>query len=106
MIGPRRRYLHANVQSPFNRNLDLTAVHPVVRTNPVTGKKAIFVNRSFTKHIVGVTPFESELILNFLYSILVNNHDVQARVRWEQNDLAIWDNRNTYHSATFDFAEE
>jgi alpha-ketoglutarate-dependent taurine dioxygenase len=79
---------YIRLQSPFNQNQDLTAVHPVVRTNPVTGKKAIFVNRSFTKSIVGLTPFESDLILKFLYSILVNNHDIQARIRWEENDLA------------------
>jgi len=92
--------------SPFNRNLDLTAVHPVVRTNPVTGNKAIFVNRNFTKRIVGVTPFESNAILDFLFQLLLNNHDLQTRVRWSRNDLAIWDNRSVYHSASFDFAGE
>lgn len=42
-------------QSPFNTNQDLTAIHPVVRTNPVTGKKTVFVNREFTQRIVGLT---------------------------------------------------
>ena len=41
--------------SPFNKNQDLTAIHPVVRINPATGRKSIFVNHNFTKSIVGLT---------------------------------------------------
>jgi len=89
--------------SPFNQNQDLLAVHPVVRTNPATGKKAVFVNRAFTKSIVGLTPFESKNILDFLFDLLNNNHDLQARVRWELHDLAFWDNRGVLHNASYDF---
>lgn len=56
------------------------------------------MNRSFTKRIVGLTPFESDLFLDFLFKALTQNHDLQARVRWSLQDLAIWDNRSVYVS--------
>ena len=70
--------------SPANVGAHLEAVHPVVRTNPVTGWKSIFVNPAHTKRIVGVTKDESDLILNYLYSLVHLNHDLQVRFRWEK----------------------
>ncbi|KAG8688643.1 hypothetical protein FRC09_012804, partial [Ceratobasidium sp. 395] len=89
--------------SPGNFGDALEAVHPVVRTNPVTGWKCVFVNPEFTKRIIGVTRDESDTILNYLFSLIQQNHDLQVRFKWNKNDIAIWDNRSVYHTATFDY---
>ncbi|AAW42644.1 hypothetical protein CNBC0390 [Cryptococcus deneoformans B-3501A] len=88
--------------APENVGQHLSAVHPVIRTNPVTGWKGLFVNRVFTKKINELTPHESDRLLGFLYEHIDGNHDLQVRFRWEENNLAIWDNRCTFHSATYD----
>ncbi|KAM0321564.1 hypothetical protein ACHAQA_010054 [Verticillium albo-atrum] len=91
--------------SPLNQGAGLTAVHPIVRTNPVTGWKSVYVNKGFTKRINGVTRDESDVLLAYLFNLLTQNHDAQVRFKWRQNDLAIWDNRSTWHCATYDYAE-
>ena len=82
-----------------------SAVHPVIRTHPETGRKAIFVNPTFTSHIVGVPPAEGEAILEFLYA-----HSVQSeflcRRRWSEGDVGWWDNRCTMHYAVADYGDE
>ncbi|WOO84195.1 Putative alpha-ketoglutarate-dependent sulfonate dioxygenase [Vanrija pseudolonga] len=88
--------------SPQNIGQDLETIHPVVRTNPVTGWKGLFVNRGFTKRIVELSPSESDAILEFLFDHVAANHDIQVRFRWEENSLAIWDNRSSFHAATQD----
>lgn len=55
--------------SPLNYGPELEAVHPVIRTNPVTGWKGIFVNKGFTKRINGVTRDESDVLLSYIYSV-------------------------------------
>lgn len=89
---------------PDNSTQDLVAVHPVIATHPVTGWKVLYVNRSYTKHINGVTQEESTHLLEYLYRIISDNHDVQARYRWDPNGVAIWDNRSTAHCATNDYS--
>ncbi|KAK4046182.1 hypothetical protein OIO90_006623 [Microbotryomycetes sp. JL221] len=89
--------------SPLNYGPELESVHPIVRVNPVTGWKGLFVNKAFTKRINGVTRDESDMILNYIYSLVTENHDLQVRFRWEKNSMAIWDNRSTWHCATYDY---
>ncbi|KAJ3920380.1 hypothetical protein F5877DRAFT_38248 [Lentinula edodes] len=89
--------------SPENGDTGLVAVHPVIRTNPVTGLKSLFVNKSFTKRIVELSPDESDNILEYLFRHVSENHDFQVRYKWKVNDLAIWDNRSTFHTATHDY---
>ena len=91
--------------SPLNQGTSLCAEHPVIRTNPVTGWKSVFVNKGFTKRINGVTKDESDMLLNYLVNLVTQNHDAQVRYRWGKNDLAIWDNRCTWHCATYDYVE-
>jgi alpha-ketoglutarate-dependent taurine dioxygenase len=88
--------------SPDNRGDTLEAIHPVIRTNPVTGWKGLFVNKEFTKRINELTPDESDAILEYLFEHVSANHDLQVRFRWEKDNLAIWDNRSSFHAATYD----
>ena len=79
-----------------------TAEHPIARTHPVTGRKALFVNSMFTQCIVGLPPAESRAILAFLYEHLARP-DFQCRFRWRANSVAMWDNRCTQHHAIWDY---
>ena len=72
-------------------------VHPIVRKHPVTGAEALYVNRQFTRRIVGLKKEESDTILEFLYSHIERAGDCQARVRWEPGTVVLWDNRITAH---------
>lgn len=78
-------------------------LHPVVRVNPATGWKSVYVNPGFTRRIVGVPKSESDAVLALLFRQISENPDFQVRFKWEPNSIAIWDNRVVTHSATFDF---
>ena len=78
-------------------------VHPVVRTHPATGRRALFVNRSFTTRLLGVTKIEGEHLLEMLLRH-AEQSSFQVRFRWRQNSIAMWDNRCTQHFAASDFA--
>ncbi|KAK1759184.1 hypothetical protein QBC47DRAFT_293151 [Echria macrotheca] len=77
--------------------------HPIIRTHPATGEKAIYVNPQFTRDIVGLKKEESDAILKFLYDHLAYGADFQARVKWEEGTVVVWDNRVTQHSALIDW---
>jgi alpha-ketoglutarate-dependent taurine dioxygenase len=75
-------------------------VHPIVRTNPVTGWKSLFAIGHHFKEINGLTKDESRNLEEWFTKPLLENHDLQLRHRWTNvNDLAIWDNRSVYHAA-------
>lgn len=78
------------------------AVHPVARTHPETGRKALYVNRTFTTRINELRDAESEAILSFLFDHS-EQIDFQIRYRWAANDVAFWDNRCTMHHAIWDY---
>ena len=81
------------------------ADHPIVRIHPETGRRALFVNRTFTTKINGLSPDESSTILNLLFDQAENiNH--QIRFRWSINDMAFWDNRCCMHRAIWDYWPE
>ncbi|CAG8953625.1 hypothetical protein HYFRA_00010084 [Hymenoscyphus fraxineus] len=90
--------------NPLNVGTELSTEHPVVRTNPVTGWKTVFAVGHHVEHINGLTERESSHLLNEFLRMITENHDLQCRFKWNnQNDLAIWDNRSTYHAATYDY---
>ena len=82
-----------------------TAVHPVVRTHPESGRKSLFVNPGNTSHLIGLRPKESRHLLDFLHKHCTQTEFV-FRHRWEKNDLLIWDNRCTMHYAIVDYVED
>jgi taurine dioxygenase len=78
------------------------STHPVVRTHPVTGKKSLFVNASYTTRIVEAPKEESDAILGYLYAHCANPN-FHVRFRWRPNSVAFWDNRCTQHLAVWDY---
>lgn len=81
------------------------AEHPVFRTHPETGRKALFVNRIFTSQIVQLKKAESDAVLQFLFRH-VERPEFQYRFSWRPNSVAMWDNRSAQHCAIWDYYPE
>ncbi|KAJ9151209.1 TauD-domain-containing protein [Pleurostoma richardsiae] len=93
--------------APENIGEVLEAIHPVIRTNPVTGWKSVFAVGHHVQRIHGLSEQESKHFLSWFVQLIVENHDLQVRYRWKDvNDVAIWDNRSVYHAATPDYVYE
>jgi len=78
------------------------AEHPIVRTHPVTGRKALFVNRGFTTRIKGLSKLESDALLEMLWRH-AETPEFHCRFRWQPNSIAFWDNRCVQHHAMWDY---
>jgi taurine dioxygenase len=78
------------------------AEHPIVRTHPVTGRQALYVNRGFTVRIPQLRPHESEALLEMLYRH-IETPEFQCRFAWQPGSVAFWDNRSAQHHAMFDY---
>jgi taurine dioxygenase len=101
--GMRKRGVDENVIADFEKKYPVTR-HPVVRTHPVSGRKCIYVNRIFTKQIVGLDKEQSDALLEKLYR-QASIPEVQVRFRWEPGSVAFWDNRSTQHYAVSDYGD-
>ena len=80
------------------------SVHPVVRVHEATGRKALFVNTNYTRHIVGLPDDESERLLFRLFGH-ATRLEFTYRHRWQRDDLVLWDNRSVMHYAIGDYDE-
>ena len=78
------------------------AIHPVVITHPLSGRRGLYVNPQFTTHIEGLSGSESTALLNMIYDHC-QKPEFQCRVRWGVGDITIWDNRATWHKAINDY---
>lgn len=101
-----RRYAELQQRSPWRPDLSAEQVaqvppvqHPVVRTHPETGRKALFVSEHFTTRIVGLTQDESDALLAALFAHSTKS-DFVYRHRWQPHDMVFWDNRSVVHLAT------
>ncbi len=78
------------------------SVHPVLITHPVTGRKALYVNDTFTVKFEGWTEEESKPLLDYLYAHAVQP-EFTCRFKWRKGSIAFWDNRCTWHKALNDY---
>lgn len=98
---PAYRGLYANLGVADKASYP-RAEHPVVRTHPDTGRKALYVNAGFTTRLLGVPSDESAGVLRYLFQHM-ENPLFQCRFRWRPGSLAFWDNRCTQHRAMWDY---
>ena len=80
-----------------------TAIHPLVRTHPVTGKQGLYINRMFARRFEGMSEAESRPLIEFLDRHM-SRIEFTFRHRWQDGDLVFWDNRFTLHYPINDFS--
>jgi taurine dioxygenase len=83
-------------------NMNKRHLHPMVKTHPVSGRKALYISPTYTTHIDGIEPAESDAILAYLHAHCQHVKFVH-RHRWQVGDLMIWDNRSVIHHAILDY---
>jgi taurine dioxygenase len=83
------------------RKRTLASEHPIVRVHPETGERVLFVSPSFLKSVAGLSPRESQVLLEFLWEHVVRP-EFTVRFHWEPGSVAFWDNRATAHLAPRD----
>ncbi|HWI25709.1 MAG TPA: TauD/TfdA family dioxygenase [Stellaceae bacterium] len=83
-------------------NDDFVAEHPVVRTHPETGRKALYVNIGHTVRFAGMTEEESTPILTYLFEHQTRP-EFTCRFSWKAGSLAFWDNRAAQHNPVNDY---
>jgi taurine dioxygenase len=93
----------ASVRRAEDKSEKVEHVHPVIRTHPETGRKCLFVNRSFTQRFDGWTREESLPLLDYLWAHGARP-EFTVRWRWQAGDAALWDNRCVLHNAINDYA--
>jgi taurine dioxygenase len=87
---------------PKEAKQDYVAEHPVVRTHPETGRRALYVNVAHTVRFSGMTEAESAPLLEFLYRHQTRP-EFTCRFRWAPGSIAFWDNRAAQHNPVNDY---
>ena len=90
------------IKSDGTDKSDFTAEHPVVRTHPETGRKALYVNPGHTVRFAGWTEEESKSLLEFLYKTQ-QLPEYTCRFSWQPGSIALWDNRCAQHNPVNDY---
>ncbi|WWC90248.1 uncharacterized protein L201_005181 [Kwoniella dendrophila CBS 6074] len=102
----RSAHSYKDENNPDADRKPVERTHPLVRTHPVTGWKALWINQAMTARIEGFDKAESDAILNYLYGVYERSTDIQLRWHWTPGTSAIWDNRTTIHTVSYDYDGE
>ena len=99
------KYAELQKRSPWRPNLSAEqiaevkpVVHPIIRTHPETGRKALFVSEHFTTRVIGLPEDESRDLLQALFEHSVRDEHIYRHI-WREHDLVFWDNRSLMHLA-------
>lgn len=92
-------YRYPERLSDAQRAANPDVVHPVIRTHPFSGRRAIFINPSFTGPILGLPPAESDDLKQRVFTHCLQDRFL-LRYQWHNGDLVMWDNAAVIHSAT------
>ncbi len=103
-FAPRETAKPGSVYNERVKRRALASEHPLVTVHAETGERVLFVSPSFLKSIVGLTPRESQKILEILWEH-VTRPEYTVRFKWNEGDIAFWDNRSTVHLAPRDIFE-
>jgi taurine dioxygenase len=93
--------LHSTARLPFLQPA-LSAVHPAVIRDPVTGRKILYVNANYSERILGMSETESNSLLEMLFAH-INTPEYHVRLRWRPGVMAVWEERATQHRGVADF---
>jgi taurine dioxygenase len=93
--------LHGTTRTPFLQQSP-SAAHPAVIRDPVTGRKALYVNSNYSERVLGMSQRESDALLSMLFDH-VNTPEFHVRLRWRPGLVAVWDERITQHRGVADF---
>ena len=93
--------MHSTLRTPFVRQTS-QAVHPAVIRDPVTGKKCIFVNATYSEKFLGVNERENDYLMLYLAEH-VNQPEFHCTMTWKTGAMAVWENRVTQHRAVDSF---
>jgi len=96
-----REHLGEEIAAQVRELVGDGATHPLVRTHPSTGRRALYFARGFAASLVGVTPEESAVLIPYIDS-LAARPGLQCRWRWQEGDVVMWDERATQHSGAAD----
>ncbi len=89
-------FLRAGYKEEYDPEERPGALHPLIRTHPETGRKSLFLGRRRNAHIMGMTPAESDALLDELWAFAVRPEFVWTQ-KWQPQDVLIWDNRCVLH---------
>lgn len=94
---------YATKTGGIERKEYVDSIHPLVRYHPVLKRKGLFINKAFSRRILGLKTEESDNLLIFLLNHIESCLDAHVRMNWDANTVVVWDNRRVLHTSTNDW---
>ena len=91
------------LEGGVERKTAVESIHPLVRYHPVLKRKSLYINKTFSRRILGLKAEESENLVSFLNKHSESCLDAHVRLQWDENTVVLWDNRRVLHTATADY---